>query len=102
MASFCFVLFWFWSFFAASGVSGGDSLASSSVVKGVVLQAEVAREVMNTMFIFIFNLPRYELSSLIKPPNPDFLLQCEGRRAKRVFAGRNKKQMLQQQSGGFF
>ncbi len=70
--------------------------------KGVVLQAEVAREVMNTMFIFIFNLPRYELSSLIKPPNPDFLPQCEGRRAKRVFAGRKKKQTLQQQIGGFF
>ncbi len=99
-----FVLFWFWfwSFFAASGVSCGDSLASSSVVKGVVLQAEVAREVMNTMFIFIFNLPRYELSSLIKPPNTNFLPQCEGRRAKRVFAGRKKKQMMQQQSGGFF
>ncbi len=104
VASFCFVLFWFWFwfFFAASAVSGGDSLASSLVVKGVVLQAEVVREVMNAMFIFIFNLPRYELSSLIKPPNPNFLPQCEGRRAKRVFAERKKKQMLQQQSGGFF
>jgi hypothetical protein len=34
VASFCFVLFWFWSFFAARGVSCGDSLASSSVLKG--------------------------------------------------------------------
>jgi hypothetical protein len=68
-------LLWFW--FAASGVAVGDSLASSLVDKGVVLQAEVVRVVMNTMFIFIFNLPRYELSSLIKPPNPNFLPQCE-------------------------
>jgi hypothetical protein len=67
-----FLLFWFWFFFAASAVSGGDSLVSSLVVKGVLLQAEVVREVVNTMFVFIFNLPRYELSSLIKPPNPKF------------------------------